>query len=135
MTRLKLFVVTAGLLMAIGLTTGLSSDSATAAGCNESVKGSGRVAVGASASFDMQFCSDPGHSLMGWVTWGKKYNPALDMAVVVTSPSGVKFTFDDQLCAKQTFAIGGPLEEGAWTVDVVNTGSKTASFDLQVAFG
>lgn len=135
MLRFKIGIALAGLFVAVGLAIVSTGGSTEAAGCNESVKAGGRVSAGASASYTMQFCSDPTHSLMGWVKWGKSYNPAQDLAVVVTSPSGVKFVFDDPLCSKQTFLLGGTLEEGTWTVEIVNTGERTASYDLQMAFG
>ena len=135
MLRFKIGIALAGLFVAVGLAVVSTGGSTEAAGCDESVKASGRVSVGGSASYDMQFCSDPTHSLMGWVKWGKSYNPAQDLAVVVTSPSGMQFVFDDPLCSKQTFLLGGTLEEGTWTVDIVNVGSRSVKYEVQMAFG
>jgi hypothetical protein len=125
---------TLAVLALVGLA--LFSASATAQGaCNEGVKSTGRVSVSGSATYEMQFCSDPADSLVGRVTWAKKVNPDLDVMVIVTSPSGVEFVFDNGPSASQTFTLFGPLEEGTWTVEVVNIGSRTVNYDIQAAFG
>lgn len=112
-----------------------SAGSTTAATCNEGTDTGGRLAPGDSAMFEATFCSDPTDSLVGWVNWGKKINSDRDLAVLVTSPSGTTFYFDDGPSSTQSFIIYGPLEEGDWTVEVINVGTKRVKYDLQLVFG
>lgn len=121
-------------LLVVMMSTLLASGS-DAATCNEGAKDTGRLSPGESVHYESMFCSDPSDSLVGLVTWGKHYRADQDMAVVVTSPSGLRIVFDDGPSSAQSFIVFGPLEEGVWTVDVINTGSRAVRYDLQWGFG
>lgn len=121
-------------LLVVMMSTLLISGSG-AATCNERTDDRGRLSPGESVHYEGMFCSDPGDSLVGLVTWGKHYRADQDLAVVVTSPSGMQIVFDDGPSSAQTFIVFGPLEEGMWTVDVVNVGSRAVRYDIAWAFG
>ncbi len=122
-------------LLLVVLMSSLQAPATDAAACNEGTNESGRLAAGQSVEFQGTFCSNLTDSLVGWVTWGKKVSADRDLAVVVTSPSGNQIAFDDGPSSSQTFIVFGPLEEGTWTVDVINTGSRAVSYEIQMAFG
>ncbi len=122
-------------LLLVVIMSSLQAPATDAAACNEGTDAGGRLAPGQSVEYQAVFCSSPEDSLVGWVSWGKKASADRNLAVVVTSPSGVQFVFDDGPSSSQTFIVFGPLEEGTWTVDVINTGSRAVSYTLQMAFG
>jgi hypothetical protein len=113
----------------------VSLTSSSAAECNAGADLGGRLKAGDSVMIETTFCSDPSDSLVGWVNWGKKSSPDRDLAVVVTSPSGMQLVFNDGPSSTQTFIVFGPLEEGDWMIEVVNVGTRDVKYDLQMAFG
>ena len=135
MLRFKIGILLAGLFVATGLALTATNGSSEAVGCDETVKARGRLDPGASTGFELRHCSDPTDNLMGWVKWSKSYNPDLDIVVAVTSPSGTHWVFNDPLCSKQTFLITGPLEEGTWSIDILNVGARTAKYEIQMGIG
>jgi hypothetical protein len=122
-------------LLVVAFMTSVQTPLTRAATCNEGVSTAGRLAPGQTTEYQALFCSDPTDSLVGLVTWGKRYRPDQDLAVVVTSPSGLRFVFDDGPSSAQSFIVFGPLEEGMWGVTVANTGTRAVRYDLQWGFG
>jgi hypothetical protein len=124
------------LLAVAGLTLTANTGTSAGADCNEGAKTSGRLAPGGAAQVDLKFCSDPSDGLSGWVSWGNKIRADTNLAVVVVSPDGTRFGFDDPYPqATQPFYLSGPLQEGDWKILVFNTSSSRVSYSIDVAFG
>lgn len=72
----------------------------------------------------------PQTNFIGWVQWAKAYDPALNMRVDVTLPTGEVLTFNDDLNAKQTFYIGD-FGLGTLLIKVTNTGQKAVKYTIE----
>jgi len=103
--------------------------------CNVGTDGSGRVRAGDSDSYEIRFCSDPTEFLVAAVIWNGKVSSEKDLALLVTSPTGMEYFVDHQNTTIESFWVGPNLPEGVWTIDVINMGSQNVKYDLSVAFG
>jgi hypothetical protein len=103
--------------------------------CNAGTSGGGSLASGKSDSYEVKFCSDPTDVMLAWVSWNGQVNPDRDLALVVTSPSGMDYVVDHQNTTIEYFYGGPNLDEGVWTVEVINVGTRNAKYELSVSFG
>ncbi len=115
------------------LAIGVRSPGSNAAECNVGAKDSGRLASGSSTAYTATFCSDPTAQFAVYVQW--RWDPAKDLALRVTSPTGEQFFVDTHGSSLEVFAYSAPLPEGDWTVEVINVGSRGVNYDLQMGFG
>jgi len=95
----------------------------------------GRVSPGGSASYTMNFCSDPADYFVAWVSWGNRIDPAKDLALQVTDPNGTQYVVDREDTAIEVFMAGPNLSEGTWQVEVINHGSRSVKYELSMGFG
>lgn len=99
------------------------------------MSGMGRVSPGGSASYTMNFCSDPTDYFVAWVSWGNHIDAAKDLALQVTAPNGTQYLVDRHDTAIEVFMVGPSLSEGTWQVEVINHGSRNVKFELSMGFG
>ncbi len=127
--KAALGIAAALLVVAAG---GGGSPGAGAAPCAGDGPGSttydGRTAAGGTYQFD--FCSDPSLMLSVDLQWnnGKK-----DLALRVTEPDGTMHVADARGSSEHLLQRA-PLEEGTWTVEVVNKSNGSVSYALTISF-
>jgi len=124
----------AAVLVAV-LAIGFASPRSDAAQCDTNMNGTGRVSPGGSASYTMNFCSDPADYFVAWVSWGNRIDPAKDLALQVTDPNGTQYVVDREDTAIEVFMAGPNLSEGTWQVEVINHGSRSVKYELSMGFG
>ena len=86
---------------------------------------------GSSETYQFDFCSDPTLRLFVSLTWsnGKK-----DLALLVTAPDGTQHLRDRDAGTIEVFGQRAPLQEGTWTVEVINNGNGSVAYGLSIVF-
>ena len=113
------------------LAIGFGSPRSDAAGCIEGAAGyTGRAA--STVTYEFDYCSDPTLNLAVSLLWG---NAKKDLALQVTSPTGVVYFEDSHGGFFESLLVPSSLSEGTWTVEVINTGRGSVSYELNIAVG
>lgn len=103
--------------------------------CDAGTTARGNLSAGDSDVYAAQFCSDPTDYLVAWVMWKGKAGSDKDLALLVTSPAGEQYYVNHENNSFETFMAGPNLAEGIWTIEVINTGSRSVKYDFSVGFG
>ena len=88
---------------------------------------------GAAASTDeygFEFCSDESLGLMVVLQWS---NSKKDLALRVTEPSGTVHIVDNDIGIVENFQLQAPLDEGDWTIEVINDGHGKVKYGLTIS--
>ena len=112
------------------LAIGFGSPRSDAAQCMEGAAGyTGRA--GSTVTYEFDYCSDPTLALHVGLQWsnGKK-----DLALRITEPDGTQHVVDHLGGTSEGYIQGAPLDEGTWTVEVINKSNGSASYSLSVTF-
>ncbi len=113
------------------LAIGFGSPRGEAADCIQGAAGyTGRAASTVTYQFD--YCSDPTFNLAVSLLWG---NAKKDLALRVTSPTGVVYFEDSHGGFFESLLVPSSVSEGTWTVEVINTGRGSVSYELNIAVG
>ena len=113
------------------LAIGLQAPSGKAADCIQGASGyTGRAA--STVTYEFDYCSDPTFNLAVSLLWG---NAKKDLALRVTSPTGVVYFEDSHGGFFESLLVPSSLSEGTWTVEVINTGRGSVSYELNIAVG
>lgn len=108
--------------------------SASVNGCDYSVNFSGvNINVGETKTYNLNFCDEAAEGgYVGWVTWGK-YDPSKDLAVTITTPTGLTFTYDNTLNATESFYDYFANPKGTFIFNIINKGSSSIRYDFAAA--
>lgn len=106
----------------------------SAYGCDYSVNFTGAaINVGETKTYNLNFCDDAAEGgYVGWVTWGK-IDPAKDLAVTITTPSGQTYTYDNSNNATESFYDYFASPKGTFVFNIINKGSSVVKYDFAAA--
>ncbi len=108
------------------------AETVTVEGCmGEEPESAGYQGTAASTvEYGFTFCSDESLGLRLTLQWS---NSKKDLALRVTEPDGTVHFIDNDIGVVENFVLQAPLDEGDWTIEVINNGHGKVKFGLLIS--
>ena len=108
-----------------------SAEAPAAVGCMGDEAGVTAVKGRAPDAYEFDFCSDPTLDMIVTLTWS---NTNKDLALIVTAPDGTAHVSDWHVGGIEVSQHRASLQEGSWTIDVVNNDKGNVAYALSIVF-